>query len=122
MKFKETDTALEPGIDVLNAGLGHMEIKFDGKDAVDTARASRIIADMLRRGYALFVQGTDGAMTRVERFDATTCCYIIADGPTVPADTADRTEPADHVKLPRGKRAMSMARTKVTAVGRSAGG
>lgn len=111
-----------PGIDVLNAGLGHLEIKFNKDDPMETVRAERIIADMLKRGYALFVEGADKALIRVEKFDAKTGCYIIADGPTVPAETSDRTEPSEHVGLPPGKRALKATRTRVTSVGRSAGG
>lgn len=46
----------EPGIDILNAGLGHMEIRFNSEDPLEGVRAERIIADMLKRGYALFDQ------------------------------------------------------------------
>lgn len=104
------------GIDVLNTGAGHLEIRFKEGDAIEIERAKRIVQDMLRRGYALFID-EGGTMVRVKRFDPTQCCYIIADGPTDPAST----EP-DKPKARKKERALPMASTRVTAVGRSAGG
>lgn len=95
-----------PGIDILNCGHGHMEVRFNEKDPLELERAKRIIGDMLRRGYVLFVEGADKALIRVERFDAEKGVYIIADGPLyagedegvwpdepAPAATAEKRKP-----------------------------
>jgi hypothetical protein len=103
-------------LDILSCGEGHLEIKYNEKDPIETERAKRIIGDMLKRGYALFIHGKNDALIRVKRFIATAGTFIIADGPTVPPDA----EPISR-KLP-GMRAVKMHKTKATVVGRSAGG
>lgn len=111
----------EPGIDILNAGLGHMEIRFDPADPLETVRAERVIKDMLKRGYALFIEGADKKLTRVKRFMASHGCYVIADGPQVAPEGSepDITPPP---KLAKGEKAVSVRKVRTTAVGRSAGG
>lgn len=107
-------------IEVLNVGEGHLEIRFNEKDVIETARAKRIIQDMLRRGYALFVHGKDDAMVRVKKFLPATGTYIIADGPEIPPES-ESVAPQISRKLP-GMKAVSMTKAKATVVGRSAGG
>jgi hypothetical protein len=130
-------------IDILNTGHGHIEVKFNEKDAIETERAKRVITDMLRRGYALFVTGPDGSAVRVESFDATKGVYIVADVPTEsqPVEPTPLPEPVTdgpknplpqrtpqgpieppQVKRGRPKKEVPMHSAKVTAVGRSAGG
>lgn len=108
------------GIDVLNAGLGHLEIRFNGDDPMEQVRASRIINDMLKRGYALFVEGEDGKMTRVKKFIESKFAYIIADGPdgSVPAHAERVNDPS----VGKKSTAIKASSVKTTAVGRSAGG
>ena len=65
-------------LEILNVGAGDMKITFDKEDPAELIRAKRIIQDMLRRGFALLVKQGD-AWTRVERFDAATGEYLIAD-------------------------------------------
>lgn len=110
-------------LDILNVGSGHLEITYSQGDVVEMERAKRIIGDMLRRGYALFVHGTDGALIRVDEFDAKHNRFIIADGPTVPPETLP-PEQAPEVKPKRGRprRAVPIEKAKATVVGRSAGG
>lgn len=110
-------------MDVLNCGEGHLEITFKDGDVVEMERAKRIIGDMLRRGYALFVHGTDQALIRVQEFSEKHNAYIIADGPTVPPEALPATATPD-VKPRRGKgrRCVPMATAHATVVGRSAGG
>lgn len=103
-------------LDVLNCGEGHLEIKFHHNDAIECERAKRIIQDMLKRGYALFVHGTDDALIRVKRFVADKGLYIIADGPTIPPETLPPSK-----NKPK-ERQIPAARAKATVVGRSAGG
>lgn len=112
-------------IDILNVGEGDLKIIFNEKDVMETERAKRIIKDMLQRGYALFIHGTDGALIRVKKFLAATNEYLIADGPTVPAEAEPQETPILHMKA-KGKilplRKLKMHKAKATVVGRSAGG
>lgn len=93
-------------LDFLNCGAGHMEIRFSPKDEAETSRAKNIIKDVLKRGYALFVHGTDNRLVRVKRFDAGKGCYVIV-------DSKEAKKMEKHI---------SMHKTKAVAVGRSAGG
>ena len=130
-----------PGLDILSCGDGHTEIRFEG-DAAEEERAARIVADMLRRGYALFIHGDkEGELIRVKAFDAAKKCYVIAAGPedaaaqaySAPAPleasvAAMAHEAANETPAPkrgRGRpprKSVPMASVRVTAVGRSAGG
>jgi hypothetical protein len=109
-------------IDILNTGHGHLEIVVDKSDVAKLELARRVIKDMLRRGYALFVHGEGNELHRVRRFDEKADRYVIAAGAEVEAEEPkDRTLPP----LKRGRprtRAVDISGAKVTAVGRSAGG
>lgn len=78
----------EPGIDILNCGTGHTEVRIDRSNPIEIARAKRVIMDMLRRGYVLFVEGADGTLIRVENFDAEKGVYIIGDLGEPPASAS----------------------------------
>lgn len=124
----------EPGIDILNTGHGHTEVRFTGENAVEMERAKRIIQDMLRRGYVLFVEGADKALIRVQSFDPEKNVYIIADGPLYagevsPAAVEDpppATAPAPGPPPKRGRgrprREVPVDKVRTTAIARSAGG
>ena len=87
-------------IDVLNTGFGDFELRFDPDKPEDVEKAKQTITDMLKRGYAIFVQ--HGSETRrVRKFDPDKNVYIIG------------STPAEEVPV---------AESKATAVGRSAGG
>jgi hypothetical protein len=120
-----------PGIDILNCGRGHAEVHFDNGDPVELERGKRIIEDMLRRGYVLFIEGADKALIRVESFNAERGTYIIADGPLYAGDEGAVTEPEPTAAAPdapskrgrgRQKREVGIATVKTTAIARSAGG
>lgn len=124
---------MSPGLDILNTGTGHTEIRFNGDDPFDTVRAGRIISDMLRRGYVLFIEGQDG-LVRVDSFDPKKSVYIIADGPlyagTEPEPATPDSPSADPTPDPHGPRRRGRPRktevpitqVRATAIGRSAGG
>lgn len=125
--------APSPGIDILNCSGGHIEVRFDGKDAMELERAKRVITDMLKRGYVLFIEGPDGKLTRVERFDPEKFCYIVADGPLYAGDTPSAVEepdntpppqppPVTHGRRGRASKEVPVASVRTTAIGRSAGG
>jgi hypothetical protein len=43
-------------VGILNVGTGDTKLVFDKDDPAECIRAARIVADMLRRGYALLVE------------------------------------------------------------------
>jgi spore germination protein YaaH len=89
-----------PGLDVLNTGYGDFELRFDPNKPDEVQKAKETITDMLKRGYAIFVQ--QGQETfRVRKFDVNKNVYIIG------------STPAEEVPI---------ADTRAIAVGRSAGG
>ena len=96
----QKDNATLPGIDILNTGFGDFELRFDPDSPTDVEKAKQTITDMLKRGYAIFVE-LNGKTQRVRKFDADKNVYIIG------------STPAEEVPI---------AETKATAVGRSAGG
>lgn len=95
------------GLDVLNCFAGHISIKFDRNDPDDTAKAKRIVTDMLKRGYTILVETPDGTR-KVNRFDPNTDSYIVEEPPT-------ETAPKKTRKLP-------MRKTRATGIGPTAGG
>lgn len=99
-------------LDVLNCETGHIHIKFDKADQAEVEKARRIIGDMLKRGYAVFVE-VDGKTKQVREFDPTTDDYIIDD------DAAPNPEVT---KGKRGRRRISMTKHKATGVAPIAGG
>ena len=97
--MKNNETTL-PGLDVLNTGHGDFELSFDPNKPEDVQKAKETITDMLKRGYAIFVQQGEETF-RVRKFDANRNVYIIG------------STPAEEVPI---------ADTRAIAVGRSAGG
>jgi len=112
------------GLDILNCGAGDLEIRFTKDDPIEIERASRIITDMLRRGYSLFVPGDDGRLVRVQKFDPKQMTYTIACGPTNEMPEVETVSDSAPTPKKRGRPAKTvhMASTKATCVGRTAGG
>lgn len=120
-------------LDVLNVGEGDMKFTFDTDDPQEVARAESVVTDMLRRGYALFVE-VEGKLHRIRDFNPKTACYVIATGPGVVAAPTDEpvpqpeppsaeAEPVAPKKRGRPKKAeVPMKGAKVTSVPRTAGG
>ena|SRR5436190_18980663 len=65
--MQENKTNL-PGIDILNTGYGDFELRFDPDSPADVQKAKETITDMLKRGYAIFVEH-NGKTQRVRKFD-----------------------------------------------------
>lgn len=125
-------------VSILSVGSGDTKISFDPSNAAERIRAARIVADMLRRGYALLVEVErrgKKSFQRVKEFREDLCEYIIADLDPVSALTADVEEgyakeaAAAHApkagRAPRGKlrtRPIPAEKARAVAVPRSAGG
>lgn len=101
---------------ILNVGAGDTKISFDKSNPAERARAGRIVADMLRRGFAIFIEVgvRDGKplYQRAEAFDPETSEYLIAgDPPADPGpDSDDRAAPAPIPEVPDEKEATPPAR------------
>lgn len=122
-----------PGLDILNTGTGHTEIRFDQGNPMETDRAKRMITDMLRRGYVLFVEEEAGKPIRVESFNPERGVYIVSDVPGVsaPEEKPKEQEEPSYVEeapqkkkpgSPRKEREIPVESVRATAIGRSAGG
>lgn len=122
-------------VGILNVGTGDTKLSFDPSNPAERIRAARIVADMIRRGYALLVEverkGVKGYQ-RVEKFDEEKCEYIIADFDPVAAQKADEEEDEEVQKKEpetrRGRspklktRAIPAESAKAIGVPRRAGG
>lgn len=112
-------------LSILNCNDGDIRVSFDDSDPLELARAQRIVEDMLRRGYILFVDEGDGKLKRVLNFNKKRNSYIIADRGTDESDeeqTAEETEPKPRAKGKKKTREVPAKRGRAIAVGRTAGG
>lgn len=107
-------------LDVLSIGKGDLRLVVGGDAPEEIEKARRIIEQMLKAGYAIFVE-TDAGPKRVKKFNAHRMTYLVSEIP-------EETEPEPAAK-PRGrpkKKAVEtdvpVAGSKATAVGRTAGG
>lgn len=124
---------IPPDVSVLNCGAGDMTFSFDPNDALECARAERVIKDMLKRGYMLFAK-VDGKYVRVKEFDEKRHEYVIADGPEASPQPDDEfatgPDPKPSPKVAketkqakgRGRRRVPARGTPVTGVAPTAGG
>jgi hypothetical protein len=91
-------------VGILNVGAGDTKLSFDRSNPAEVIRASRIVKDMIRRGYALLVDvgetHPDGKpiYRRATDFDENTAEYIIADFDPEVAAAEDRKERDDEQK------------------------
>lgn len=109
-------------LDVLNVGAGHLKFRFDKGDPEEVAKAKKVIADMLKRGYMIFVE-VDGQQKRVRKFDPNTEEYILEEPDEIPEPEPIATP--QHAPIPRrvGRRKGVPLRTaRATGIGPSAGG
>ena len=138
---------MDGSVAILNVGSGDTKLLFDKSNPAEMIRASRIVKDMLRRGYALLIEFDDKGKKGYQRvldFREDTSEYIIADFDPVVAAEEDEAEneqvgaqetnagrtPTDKgasPKLKPGKRgrkvrAVPAGKARAVAVARSAGG
>ena len=136
---------------ILNVGAGDTKLSFDKSNPQECIRAARIVADMLRRGYALMIEVDQGngvkTYQRVLEFREDVCEYVIADMDPMAAAVADKEEerrrgeqttaPANQEgateggkevastpspRRGRAKRSVPASETRGVAIARSAGG
>lgn len=83
---------------VLNVGAGDTKLSFDKNNPQERIRAARIVAFMLKRGFALLIEVDDGkggkTTKRVQSFDEEACEYIIADFDPLVAQAVDQEDRA----------------------------
>lgn len=91
-------------IDVLSVGRGHMRVEIPENDPAQLEKARLMIEDMLKRGYSIFIETSDGKTRRVKKFNPKRMTYLI-----------DAPDDLGKVETP-------VAKSKATAVGRTAGG
>lgn len=111
-------------VSILNVGEGDTKLSFDKNNPAERKRAAKIVADMLKRGYALLVQvgehNGEPVYQRVKAFDPKTCEYIIASAADESIDIGREIGPTRRGR-PR-KVAIPAERTQAVAVARTAGG
>ena len=123
-------------IGILNVGAGDTKLVFDPTNPMECARSARIVRDMLKRGYVLFVKVGEKHQRALD-FDEAHCEYIIADldAPPIAKDedngeqggTETGAEGAAKDAPPRPRRGrpskrVEAGKVQAIAVPRSAGG
>lgn len=125
---KPGEMALIGCLGILNVGDGDTKLTFDPKNEAERARASKIVTDMLRRGFAIMVQvgERDGKplFQRAESFDPETCEYLIFG---MPDEQPSEASPAPVMRARRGRPRKELTRVPAAevrgvAIARSAGG
>lgn len=120
----DTPFATDGGsLSILNAGEGDIAITFNKDDATDADRAIKMLVDMQKRGYGIFVRMEDGTYARAESIDASRGVYVVT-LPDLVTEPSDEKAPA---KAKRGgrrgrRKEMPVTRTHAVGVARSAGG
>ena len=115
-------------VGILNVGAGDTKLVFDNKNPAETQRAARIVKDMIRRGFALFIEigrNDKGPIyQRAHDFDEATTEYIVAGSPGESEDQPDEQEPAGAPRKGRkaAPRRIHAVSTNAVAVARTAGG
>lgn len=107
-----------PGmLEVLSVGKGDLRITV-GSTEEDRTKAKDLIQEMLRKGYAVFVD-IEGELRRVKRFNPKKFAYVI--GELVDPPTAEPTLRGPTNRRTRD-REVPVGGSRATAVGRTAGG
>lgn len=105
-------------VGILNVGAGDTKISFDPSNPADVERASRIVKDMIRRGYALLIEiGTNEKgpiYQRAHDFDEKTAEYIVVGV----SETKEANEQPP--RAPRRKAAGRKTQTRIPASGAKA--
>ena len=117
---------MEGSVGILNVGAGDTKLTFDKSNQKERERAARIVADMLKRGYALLVQvgkkNGEPIYQRAKSFDPKTCEYIVAGGPDEAIDIGRQAEPRRPGRPRATERRIPAEQSRAVAVARTAGG
>jgi hypothetical protein len=115
-------------LEVLSVGKGDLKLTVSGTEE-EIEKGRRVIEEMLRKGYTIFVETDDGP-TRVQSFNPKRMTYTISEvplgtelpsGPAAPAALPPGKPPAKPRKKV-GKKEVPVAGSRATAVGKTAGG
>lgn len=118
---RPTDADIEivcPGmLEILSVGKGDIKLTVGGSDPAEIDKARKIIEEMLRAGYSIFVE-TDQGLTRVKRFNPRRMTYCIVE--TADAQPLAAVPPVKPVRTV--ERHVPVAGSRAKAIGRTAGG
>ena len=104
---------------ILNVGAGDTKLTFDKNNPMERARSARIVTDMLKRGYVLFIETSkdakgNPAYQRVLEFKEDVCEYIIADLATpIKQETTDHEQSGETASGERGEALIQPAKTNI---------
>jgi hypothetical protein len=118
---------------ILNVAAGDTKLTFDSSNPDETAHASRVVKDMLARGFAILIEigrNDKGPIyQRAHDFDANTNEYIIAGTPPAQEHTGNDEESTSTPSEGRARSPRRAAAVRVpaetstaVAVARTAGG
>lgn len=114
-------------LSVLNCGEGDIKVSLDRDRPEEVAKAKKIISDMMKRGYFIFIDEGDGKLKRVRRFDPTKAEYIIQEGDAANVDqketkaTGPKSKAAGKSKAGQERR-VPIRKARATGVAPTAGG
>jgi hypothetical protein len=127
-------------IGILNVGAGDTKLVFDNSKPEETAMAAKVVRDMIRLGYAIFIEvgsNEKGPIyQRARDFDEATSEYIIIDSEPEERKNVDEAKPTGPAKTARGRAAgrkgqgpkhphlkrVAASGTNAVAVAKTAGG
>lgn len=104
-------------ISCLNVTAGDITIKFDKEDVEETKKAKQMIADMLKRGYCIFVEDHnketgEKVLRKVKRFCPTKEVYIVK----------ELTKDKATGKMTKKEKNLPMRKHKATGIAPRSGG
>lgn len=117
-----TAFACAGSLSVLNAGEGDIQISFNQGDPADTEKALKMLTDMQRRGYGIFVRLEDGSYARAQSIDASRGVYIVTLPEAEPTDEPVEEKKATRRRARGRRKEMPVGSSHAVGVARSAGG
>ena len=106
-----------PGVlEVLSVGKGDIKLVVGGDSPEEIEKGRQVIEEMLRKGYAIFVE-TDKGPSRVKKFNPRRMTYLISE--IAEGEPADSGGPQ---KRKVTQKEVPVAGSRAKAVGRTAGG
>ena len=118
MTVAEIEVVCPGMLEILSVGRGDIKLSIDNSNPEEVANAKRIIEEMLRAGYGIFVE-TDKGLTRVKKFNAKRMTYVISE---MPEGAALPSGPGEKPTVQPVEREVPVAGPRAKAIGRTAGG